>query len=82
MNLIEIVGISTAVVLAWGGIVVKVAKAHIGRRVEITVEEQIANKVSEASAPLQKQITNGLTHRQERIEDKIDRLIEWLIVDK
>ncbi|MEN8233769.1 MAG: hypothetical protein ABFR89_02460 [Actinomycetota bacterium] len=65
------------------GVTVRLARAHIDRRVDEKCDEAIATTVGRAVksgiAPLEAKIDNGLTDRQVRIEEKVDRLIDHLL---
>jgi hypothetical protein len=59
----EMIGIASAVVLAWGAVMMRIAKDHIDNR----IDSKLAECVKDA-------IHNGVTERMDRIEMKLDRL--------
>ncbi len=71
----------STIMLAWGAVVIRLARAHIDRRIEKTLECVVKDAVKTEVEPLRIQINNGLTHRTTRIEDKVDLLITTLITD-
>lgn len=76
------IGVISAVLLAWGTVVIRLARAHIDRRIDTQMKATVESAVMAAVRPLELQINNGLTKRTERIEDKVDLLITQLIQSK
>ncbi len=59
----EAVALASAAILAWGAVIMRVARNHIENR----VDKKLAECVSDA-------IHNGVSERMDRIEMKLDRL--------
>lgn len=76
---------ATTILLAWGAVVIRLARAHIDRRIDTRLEDVVSNcvvkAVDAAVEPMRVQIHNGLTKRTERIEDKLDLLLMNLAPD-
>lgn len=75
-----------SIVALIGGFTIHTGRTHIDNRVERAramvrqeLHEDLAPRIDalkEEVVELQVKINNGLTHRQERIENKLDRLLE------
>ena len=79
MEPIALFAAGTAAMFAWLGLVIRLARAHIDNRINKTLPPEIEKAVVAAVEPLRVQIDNGLTDKTNRIDEKVDRLIEHLI---
>lgn len=91
MTLVEYASVTaaaTAVLSAGLGVTIRLARAHIARRIDITLDTKLdpihlelktMNGEITRIRVIEAQINNGLTDRQERIETKLDHLYDHLL---
>lgn len=63
-EIVAIAGVVSAVLLAWGTIIIRLGRRHIDQRCSDSIKEEVADIIG-----------NGVTDRINRLEDKLDNLI-------
>ena len=60
-----IIGVLSAFILAWGTIVIRMGRRHIDQRCAETIRDEVADIIG-----------NGVTDRIDRLDNKLERLID------
>ena len=69
-EIVAVAGVLSAVFLAWGSIVIRLGRRHIDTRCAETIKDEVAEIIG-----------NGVTERINRLEDKLDKVIEYNMWD-
>ncbi len=70
VELATIVGVLSAVLVAWGTIALRLGRQHIDIRCSETIKQEVADIIG-----------NGVTRRIDRLDDKLERLLELHLWD-
>ena len=65
-----IIGVVSAIIMAWGSIVIRMGRRHIDQRCAETIRDEVADIIG-----------NGVTERINRLEDKLDKVIAYNMWD-